>query len=161
MRPMRDLVRLAKAGDLRQVREMLARASPREVATLGTEALHAACSEGHQEIVKMLCAAKTKLNAKDQNGLTPLHVAAFRGDDAVVQILCKAKADVHAVDEEGWTPLYVVASFSGQVDVARSLLRAKSDVKFKTANGTSVAAAAQQKGFRDLLQLLKSESKAS
>ncbi|CAE7840919.1 Ank1 [Symbiodinium necroappetens] len=161
MRPMRDLVRLAKAGDLRHVREMLARANPREVATLGTEALHAACSEGHQEIVKMLCAANTKLNAKDQNGLTPLHVAAFRGDDAVVQILCKAKADVHAVDEEGWTPLYVVASFSGQVDVARSLLRAKSDVKFKSANGTSVAAAAQQKGFGDLLQLLKSQSKAS
>ncbi|CAK9043363.1 Ankyrin-2 (ANK-2) (Ankyrin-B) (Brain ankyrin), partial [Durusdinium trenchii] len=146
-----NLLQAAKAGDLQQVSSILK--GKVEVSSL-TAALHGACSEGHRKLLPVLCRAKANVNGLDSSGLTPLHVAAFRGDNPVVQQLCQLGANVKAVDEEGWTPLYVVAAFGGQEDVFKTLLTAKSDVNFTTPDGTTIAMAAEQKGFTQLLKLL-------
>ncbi|CAK9029813.1 unnamed protein product [Durusdinium trenchii] len=146
-----NLLQAAKAGDLQQVSSILK--GKVEVSSL-TAALHGACSEGHRKLLPVLCRAKANVNGLDSSGLTPLHVAAFRGDNPVVQQLCQLGANIKAVDEEGWTPLYVVAAFGGQEDVFKTLLTAKSDVNFTTPDGTTIAMAAEQKGFTQLLKLL-------
>jgi len=73
--------------------------------TFGMTALHVAASKGHIEIVELLLANGSDIEAKEETGRTPLHAAAFRGHAVVVEALLAKGANVNALTHDGKTPL--------------------------------------------------------
>jgi hypothetical protein len=63
--------------------------------TAGTP-LHAACHNGHAEVVKALLAARARVHARDANRNTPLMLAACNNHVDITEQLVEAGADVNA-----------------------------------------------------------------
>ena len=90
--------------------------------------LHAACREGHLEVVKMLVEAGLDVTARDLNRSTPLFDAARYGHADVVEYLLGVEGvDVNAEDGMGGSPLRS-ACMRGQLPIIRMLLAAGAEV---------------------------------
>lgn len=90
-------------------------------AAAGLSALHLACQNGLDEVVRQLAAAPggCDVNARDADGLTPLHCAAGRGSPGIVACLLAAGADPNAsTAAEGLLPLHSAAA-GGHLEVRR------------------------------------------
>lgn len=105
-----------------------------------------------------LLPASTRLDTRDQRGLTPLMLACARGDEAAARMLVQAGADVHAEaplctpqcplaipEVQGWTAL-TFATTQGMVSTVRILLE-------KGANVEGSAAPNEEKVTETPLQL--------
>lgn len=68
--------------------------------------LHAACQQGHADMVTMLLRTESDPNARTSCGSTPLHLASACGCGAAVQALLDAHVDVDATDDFGDTALH-------------------------------------------------------
>lgn len=66
--------------------------------------LHAALSNNHSTISKMLIEAGSEVNVRQHGGLTPLHFAAQHGNIDLIIILLEQGADIRAVNDTGETP---------------------------------------------------------
>src|SRR5579862_7018293 len=88
--------------------------------TFGMTALHVAASKGHTEIVELLLANGSDIEAKEETGRTPLHTAAFRGHATVVEVLIAKGANVNALTNDGKTPLDW-ALLSNKTDACNSI----------------------------------------
>jgi len=88
--------------------------------TFGMTALHVAASKGHIEIVELLLANGSDIEAKEETGRTPLHAAAFRGHAVVVEALLAKGANVNALTHDGKTPLDW-ALLSNKTDACNSI----------------------------------------
>ena len=77
---------------------------------------------------------KAKVDAEDENGVTPLHLAACKGHAEVARMLLEKKADVNAEDKYRRTPLHRAAK-NGHVEVVGTLLDggAKVDAEMRMA----------------------------
>jgi len=108
-----------------------------------------AASRGDKAAVRALLKSAADVNAAQGDGMTALHWAAMNGDAELAQMLVFAGANVRATTRLGtYTPLFL-ASQQGHGPVIEALLKAGSDVKAGTPNGTSplmVAAAAGKVG---------------
>ncbi|KAK1931015.1 Ankyrin repeat domain-containing protein 2B [Phytophthora citrophthora] len=89
----------AKSGDLRTLREGLARLTPAtrfysewRDPVYGYSPLANACSQGHLHCVQALMAYGVDCNARDSQGNTPLHIATFYGKSEVVRLLLENPA---------------------------------------------------------------------
>ena len=71
----------------------------------GERSLLIAAKAGREDLVELLAAFKTDLDAGDAKGKTALHWASQEGRLAVVQVLLKVGADVEAKEMAGKTPL--------------------------------------------------------
>ena len=60
---------------------------------------------GHLDVVRELLSQGAKVDAADNNGLTPLHVACYNGHLEVVRELLSWSPNVNASDNKGLTPL--------------------------------------------------------
>jgi len=104
-----------------------------------------AAMNGDKAAVRALLKSAADVNAAQGDGMTALHWAAISGDLELAQMLVFAGANVRATTRLGtYTPLFL-ASQQGHAPVIDALLKAGSDVKAGTPNGTSplmVAAAA-------------------
>ena len=85
---------------------------------------------GHEDIVKLLLAAKADVDSKGDTKRTPLSWAAGNGHEGVVRLLLAAKADVDSKGDTERTPLSWAAE-NGHEGVVRLLLAAKADVNSK------------------------------
>jgi ankyrin repeat protein len=115
--------------------------------------LHAAVSEGHQEIARLLLQAGANVSARDRPGNTPLHEAASTGHIGAMEVLLSAGADVNARDDRGRTPLHEAAR-KGRVDVVEFLIRAGAEVNLIDSLGQTpleTAQAARQWGVATIL----------
>jgi len=65
----------------------------------GERALLIAAKAGREDLVELLAAFKTELDAGDAKGKTARHWASQEGHLAVVQVLLKVGADVEAKDQ--------------------------------------------------------------
>ena len=84
--------------------------------------LHLACSEGNEDMVRVLLDCGADAYARARDGRTPLHIAAGAGACGVMKILIdEARADVAAVDCRGRGPLHEACS-RGRYAAARLLL---------------------------------------
>jgi ankyrin repeat protein len=119
------LVEAAKAGDLRNVRAMLAEnfllASQR--LPNGESPLMAALYRGHADVVEALIDAGAELDV--------FAAAATGRVDALRRALADSTTDV--VGYDGWTPLHL-AAFFGHLDAARVLLDAGARVDAVSQN---------------------------
>ncbi len=91
-------------------------------------ALFYAARFGHLDAAKLLLDKGSRVDARDNEGLTPLHQAASFCNTNVAELLVARGADVNARDNQGMTPAYTattLAIFFGQqqiVDMVKLLL---------------------------------------
>lgn len=125
----------------------------------GDTALHKACLNGHEGVVRLLLDRGVDVNTRTEIGETPLHIAARNGYGEIVQLLLD-KADVTAKDKDGWTPLYSATNF-GKESVIELLLQKmnQSQIAEQTKNGeTALFRAAQHDYANVVLLFLKREA---
>jgi ankyrin repeat protein len=113
-----------------------------------------AASRGDKAAVKALLKSAADVNAAQGDGMTALHWAAMSGDLELAQMLVFAGANVRATTRLGaYTPLFL-ASQQGHAPVIEALLKAGSDVKLGTPNGTSPLMVAAASGKVDAVKVL-------
>jgi len=101
--------------------------------------LHAAADSGAKEIVDVLLANGSYINAKRSDGNTPLHLAASVGSFEVVECLIRNGADVRARNDWQGTPLHLAARHEN-TDIATVLLQNGADVHAEWQTPLHVAA---------------------
>jgi ankyrin repeat protein len=75
--------------------------------------LHFASSQGHFEVIKVLCEALVvNVNVRNKLGMTPLAQAAWSGRVSLVKYLRDFGADVNTTDLKGDTPLHYAVQLS-------------------------------------------------
>lgn len=122
------LLDAARAGDVGQVRALLARAARADQpAPDGTTALHWAAHRGDLATARLLLDAGARAGAANRYGATPLLVAATNGSAEMLELLLAAGADPNAGLPEGETPL-MRAARAGRVGAVRALLRHGAEV---------------------------------
>src|SRR5829696_8749748 len=113
-----------------------------------------AAARGDRDAVKALLKEAADVNAAQGDGMTALHWAAINGDLELAQMLIVAGANVRATTRLGaYTPLYL-ASQQGHGGVVQALIKAGSDVKAGTPNGTTPLMAAAASGEVDAVRAL-------
>lgn len=121
------LLEAAKAGDLRQVRALLA--DDPTLAGLrmpsGETPLIAALYRGHLNIVEALLEAGAPLDV--------FAAAALGKTDEIDRILGESPAAVNAFAYDGWTPLHL-AAFFGRHDMAERLLQSGAHMAAESRN---------------------------
>ena len=90
--------------------------------TFGGTSLHQAVAGCHEALVVYLIEAGTKVDLRDEKGLTALHVSAYRGCDEITRILIKSGADVDCRAFGSCTSLHL-AVHNGHVGVVLELSR--------------------------------------
>jgi len=113
-----------------------------------------AAMNGDKAAVRSLLKSAADVNAAQGDGMTALHWAAMSGDLELAQMLVFAGANVRATTRLGtYTPLFL-ASQQGHAPVITALLKAGSDVKAGTPNGTSPLMVAAAAGKVDAVKVL-------
>ena len=120
----------------------------------GTAPVADAAMNGDKAAVRSLLKSAADVNAAQGDGMTALHWAAMSGDLELAQMLVFAGANVRATTRLGaYTPLFL-ASQQGHAPVIDALLKAGSDVKAGTPNGTSPLMVAAAAGKVDAVKAL-------
>jgi len=113
-----------------------------------------AAMNGDKAAVKALLKSAADVNAAQGDGMTALHWAAMNGDLELTQMLVVAGANVRATTRLGtYTPLFL-ASQQGHAPVIDALLKAGSDAKAGTPNGTTPLMVAAAAGKADAVRVL-------
>jgi len=119
----------AKAGDVEQVRRLIAEGAEVNLSYRSDAPLHAAVATGRLEVAELLLAAGADPNLRGFTG-TPLHLASAGGHLALVKLLVDDGADVNALSTFGTTPLFLAAQ-NGHLEVAVALLAEGADVNLR------------------------------
>ncbi len=111
-----------------------------------TTPLAQAAAGGREDIVRMLLAQGSDINAGNSHGQTPLHLAADQGNSGVVKLLLEQGAMVDAVETvAGYTPLHYAAGH-GHTNLCELLIRYGADPDALTGDLDSPLHLAIQKG---------------
>lgn len=116
-------------------------------------ALLAASSGGHAEIVSYLIGKGAAVDKKDHHGQTPLMAALIVGHTEIVELLVARGADVNAKSAQGQTPL-IYAAMLGHVELVRLLIRHKADVNALT-KGFSIETPLDKAHDPEIIRLLR------
>jgi ankyrin repeat protein len=83
--------------------------------------LYLAANEGHVEMVDLLLAKGSDVDAKSSHGRSPLVAAASRGHLDAAKVLLSKGAKVDAYSDTHWSPLFAAARY-GRVEMVKFLL---------------------------------------
>jgi ankyrin repeat protein len=112
---------------------------------LGSTPLHAACFDGHEQVVKELVEHGADIEAADIiNGRTPLIWASSKGYSQVVKELMEHGADTEARDRNHSTSLHC-ASRMGHVAVINELLCPAVEIRANDGNGATTSLLGKRK----------------
>ena len=121
------LVAAAEAGDVAEVRDLLAAGAHVDAASVdGVTALHWAVHRDLPELVRLLLDSGADVSAANRYGVQPIALAATNGSAAVLRRLLDAGADPNAAMPGGETAL-MTAARAGPPEAVRVLLRAGAD----------------------------------
>jgi ankyrin repeat protein len=113
-----------------------------------------AAMRGDTAAVRVLLKQAADVNGSQGDGMTALHWAAMRGDLELAQMLVYAGANVRATTRLGtYTPLFL-GSQQGNAAIVEALIKAGSDVKSGTPNGTTPLMVAAASGDVDTVKVL-------
>ena len=119
--PLSPLHEAAQAGNLDEVRRILAASAPLDgAAANGGTPLHYASAMGHTNVISALLEAGADADVRARQGLTPLHMAAAGGHIDAVDQLLKSGARGNEPSQYGLTPLDIALQL-GRHEVARVL----------------------------------------
>lgn len=122
------LAEAASAGDLDQVRQLVAQGSDLDAPTRdGATALLWATARADSEMMRVLIEAGASVDRPNRYGVTPLLQAARAGDADLVEQLLAAGARVDRAHPLGQTPL-IAAAHTGVVASVTALLKRGADV---------------------------------
>ena len=119
----------------------------------GWTPLHYATYGNALEVAADLIVRGADVHAKNNDGWTPLHYAAYRNALEVVADLIVRGADVHAKSNSGATPLHY-ATHGNALEVVADLIVRGADVHAKTNNGTTPLQIAEERGHREVMEIL-------
>ncbi|KAH7205287.1 hypothetical protein BKA60DRAFT_685024 [Fusarium oxysporum] len=119
-------------------------------------ALQAASSQGHREVVQLLLDYRADVNTRGGEYGNALHDASLEGNFEVVQLLLKYGADVNAQDGYYGNALQA-ASSKGNLDIMQLLLNYRADVNAQGGEYGNALQAASYNGNREVMQLLLDE----
>lgn len=148
-----EFYNVSVAGDLDEIREMLAR-DPSLVHAKdkwGFTALHGVAGEDLIEVATCLLDQGANPNAKNDDGITPLHLAAY---PSMVELLVKRGAEIDSRSNDGSTPLLTQAAEAEGIDVMRTLLELGEDPKAKDRAGYTAADIARSRQEDEKLEPL-------
>lgn len=112
-----------------------------------------------RKIVEALVAAKAKVDAVNNDGVTALMNAAVAGRDGMVRLLLQNGAKPNATDKEGWTAL-MYATAGRHWNVVKELIGAEADLEAKDKEGWTALMLALSSGAGSVSeQLLKAGAK--
>ncbi|KAK7495808.1 hypothetical protein BaRGS_00013028 [Batillaria attramentaria] len=119
----------------------------------GRSALHYACKENAEGIVKLLLDCGADLNCKDANGLTPLHIAVSAGHLDLVELLCAEDADTDVRSLRGNTPLHL-SCMKGDARMVECMMSFHANVNCKNNVLETPLHLAAKQGHAALVSLL-------
>ncbi|KAF0720286.1 Aste57867_430 [Aphanomyces stellatus] len=140
----------ARLGRVHLVRKL----APTQAAMVnehGWSALHIACSNGHEDVARVLL-DYIDVNLQTKEGATPLYVAAGNGNLNVVKFLIERKANVALGHNSGWSPLHIACS-KGHMGVINYLLQ-HIPIDIQTNHGSTPLHLASTYGKLDVVQRL-------
>jgi ankyrin repeat protein len=152
----------AAAGDVSRVRELLRQKPDVNAGSWDDDnapPLIGAATGGHLAVVRLLLAARARVDLPWRYGTTPLFVAADNGHGAVVRALIDAGANVNVAADggmdgkKGSTPLLAAAE-SGTADGVRALLDAGALLNVRAKDQTTPLLAAALGGHAAASQIL-------
>ncbi|KAH8414584.1 hypothetical protein KR215_009362 [Drosophila sulfurigaster] len=122
----------------------------------GYSALHHACLNGHEDIVRLLLAHEASTNLPDSRGSSPLHLAAWAGETDIVRLLLTqpyrpANANLQTIEQE--TPLHCAAQH-GHTGALALLLSHDADPNMRNSRGETPLDLAAQYGRLQAVQML-------
>lgn len=122
----------------------------------GLSPLNIATYFGHEEIVRFLILKSADVNAPSQNGFQvyPLHSAVANNHLDIVQYLIDAGAKINIVQKMGLTPLHSAAQ-NGNIEMIILLLEHGADITIKMEGGKLAADLAEEKGFKEIAEILR------
>jgi ankyrin repeat protein len=148
------LVAAAKDGDVRAVRELIARrVNVNETARDGSTALLWAVYRSDVDTTRALLTAGAKVDTPNKYGVTPLIQASRTGDTPLIDLLLKAGARPTLAHPDGETAL-MAASRTGRLDAVRLLIEAGSDVNAATYQQETALMWAATEGHTDVVKAL-------
>ncbi len=127
----------------------------------GYTPLHWAALYGNRDVVELLLAKGAKVNATDNDRMTPLHLVAKNDQKETAKLVLETatlllanNADVSAVDFPfGDTPLHKAAGGNCK-EMAELLLANKADVNAQNGSGWTPLHVAASEGRQDMAELL-------
>ncbi|XP_037955613.1 ankyrin repeat and sterile alpha motif domain-containing protein 1B-like [Teleopsis dalmanni] len=122
----------------------------------GYSALHHACINGHNDIVRLLLAHEASPNLPDSRGSSPLHLAAWAGHQEIVKMLLShpyrpANPNLQTIEHE--TPLHCAAQH-GHTGALAVLLAHDADPNMSNTRGETPLDLAAQYGRLLAVQML-------
>jgi ankyrin repeat protein len=119
--------------------------------------LHLACFFGQPEAAEILIQHGADVNAVSPVRIAVIHSAAASRDAAIVNLVLAAGANPNLQQQGGYTALHE-AAMHNSVERAQALLAAGADRSIRSDDGLTAAAMAEEKGNKEVLSVLNSES---
>ncbi|QBQ41610.1 ankyrin repeat domain-containing protein [Sphingobacterium psychroaquaticum] len=127
-----------------------------ELSSHGFTPLGIATHFGQEQVVRLLLAKHADPNISSQNGyhVYPLHTAITGKFDTISKMLVEGGAAVNVVQSSRITPLHLAAQ-QGNIEMIILLLENGADISIKTDTGLYASDLAQEKGFKEIAEILK------
>ena len=116
--------------------------------------IHNAVEKGNIEAVKYHLTAGTKVDAKNDDGVTLLQMAAGEGHKEIAELLIAKGADVNAMTADGLTALFA-AILGPHKEMAELLIAKGADVNARGFFGMTPLNMADDEGAKEMVDLLR------
>ncbi|MBN1974174.1 MAG: ankyrin repeat domain-containing protein [Sedimentisphaerales bacterium] len=103
--PSKSLHKAALAGDLAEVKRLIAEGADVNKLESNSTALHIAVSNNRKDIAELLLEKSANIDIQDETGRTALYIAVQNNNIDLVKILLSAKADINIGNNRGQTPI--------------------------------------------------------
>ncbi|CAC5357222.1 unnamed protein product [Mytilus coruscus] len=118
----------------------------------GDTALHAACYNGHFEVVKLLIQIGMNVNIGNCKGQTPLLMACANGFFNIAKLLIDNNANINQSDNEKFTPLLYASN--SNLDTVELLIKHNCDINAKNCDDITALHKACSNGHAQIVDIL-------
>ena len=125
----------------------------------GCNALHEACSSGHDDIAELLLDNGANIDARSDSNETPLMMACFDGHASITKLLLDRGCAVNAVDDDGDTALHCACLRRGFPRCVKVLLTYGADTSIKNKYRKTPLDIAKERNHQTCIDLLMEHTK--
>ena len=145
----------APAPEANPVEPVAEAAQPEPTTTKSPDiSIYEAVEKGNIQAVKYHLTAGTKVDAKDDDGVTLLQMAAGEGHKKIAELLIAKGADVNAMTADGLTALFA-AILGPHKEMAELLIAKGADVNVRGFLGMTPLNMADDEGEKEIADLLR------